>query len=46
MSKSDCDMYIEWLTIWSEYSKEYWIRQSDEIVRINYQRHLEELVLS
>ncbi|MEE6450509.1 hypothetical protein RAH41_08060 [Gottfriedia acidiceleris] len=45
MSKSDRNMYIEWLAIWSDYSKEYWIRQSDEIVRINYQRHLEELDL-
>lgn len=42
MSKFDREMYIEWLSIWTGYTKDYWIKQSDETLELNYKKFIAE----
>jgi len=42
MSKTDREMFIEWLSIWTGYTKDYWEKQSDKILELNYHKYLNE----
>lgn len=41
MSQEDRDFYIEWLTIRSPYTRDYWERQSDKVIKLKYRQYLE-----